>query len=676
LQSAPVLGKHGVFAALEDQYLRYILKNINEDNAIEVLTYWANNVDEIEDFLKHSFLSEDNRLIDKVYDKIAKILAGRKDKKLLNAAIEFLLKVDYRDYKSKEWGKPGILFSKIKNKQDYFWDIFLLDDPSAFAFLLEDFYNPCFAPSIIEKYRDGSINRWHLLTLRRSLNKTYHDEFHALLLKEFPGEFEYQEQVNWDEINRNREMKNVSLLTDRDTFLAEAEKVLNILSEFGKGDSEAVIELQYSEKKEILNKLDNTIILDVILDYKIKGGYEEFSKHFLNEKGWNWFVFQYVHQYINRKKSHLLPQWLIKCAQDYLNKYILPEVDFMKAITEKKEGSFSINNFALIIVDFFRFDQSMFSDVVVVKLLHMDLSRFYHYPDGEDNNEKKRLFELIYQRIGREKFVEEVLANLKSAKLPQIVKESHIYCCRFYAITESLAILKNLLTSRNTTLRTKEEIAATIIELTANPGIFDSLIINWKNIRHQWQLDICKRLYQVDSYKNTITRLIERSLKSHSGEGTGLVSNSQLVLLGLELGSFNVFDGMIKILKAEKMSSGFQIKSSTFNALAEQDSLRLIEGCFELLRMQAPTFVEDRFSSRSEVLEEVIRNAVADSEYLFELVLNNYERIIEDHIDKNPRISYFRWFEKRLIKTYYSKASRFDSDEGALELISELQLIA
>lgn len=676
LHSAKILAKDGVHAALEDLYLRYILKYVDRSNILTVLSYFGENADEIDNFIEQSFYSENNRLINKIYDKVANMFVQPVDRELLNAAIDFIIKIDYRDHKSKEWGNPAKIFSKINEKQNFFLAIFSREEISALSFLLKEFYDPSFAPLLIEKYRGGSITKWQVLILRESLQCTFfHDELHSLLLNNFGDEFKYQEQVNWKAINSNRETRNISLMEDRDLFLSEAEKTFNILKKYGKGDTDATIELRYSEKKEILDKLDNTIILDVILDYEVKGGYGEFSKHFVDEKGWNWFIFQYVRQYIAWKKAHLLTKELLEAAQEYLKHKILPKVNFTKAITEKKTGSFSINNFALIVIDFFRNAPSLFSDEIVLNFLHMDFDGFYHYPDGEETSDKKRLFELIYARVGREKFVGKVLTNLKRENLPGIVKESHVFICRFYTITESLVVLKNMLTSRKTPQRTKEEIVATIIELTTHPEIFDTIISGWKTIKYEWQLLVCKHLRQFDCYQNTLISLIENSSLSPVLGDKESSWRFQLLILGLELGSFKVFYTMLRLFKIKRINQRFQIKSFTFDALINQNPLQVIEGSFEVLRILAPTFIEGRASSISEVLEEVIRNAVNDSEMLFELALRRYEEIIKDHIDVNPRVSYFKWFEKHLAKIYYSKASRFESDERTLDLINEIQLL-
>lgn len=662
--------KDSISAGLEPFYLNYVIKHLNLENAITLLKHLKSLPERIKEITGYEGYSEEFRLINKIYKALGELFQTTENSELYTLFTDFLIAVHFEDYKMKEWGDPRFFFIMQKHKDRYFWDYLKHKEWERLSYFLSVLYEPELGKEIIEKYRLGEVSDYQIRMIRLYLDTPDHQIFQQHLIENFGDTFKFPEQPDWERIKMQRESKNLDLLQDHILFLQEAKNVYQIVQEYKGTDpeDEFIFELENSERGEIQRRLNNTIILQAIHDYDIKGDFREFQKCF-NKEGWEWYVFQRVGVYLKNNKKKLTEP-LVNFAERYLLNKMLPNINFDKAVKELKDGSFTVSNDANHLINFFVHDGVTLTSLDSLSMLKID---YYGFLVGSDNKKEKKIYQLVYEKTDLESFKNQLISNLQNASLADRVITTQAKACLDYNIQEGLTYMLHLLDRNSFSNRYKEHLVNIIIELADGPEIFEDIIFNISKINNEWQFKICKFLLERNYEVAQLRKLIQSTSMNTSIKTNELYWKFELLEMAIKLGSrkatsylFNTF------YKKSKTSNFLNIKSSFFTSLAIEDPEYLLEFCFQTLKHWAPNINDSGRKDLPEMIEEIIRNCAATNQKLFHKSLKEYENIIKTFMPINPKISYIKWYERRLVSSYLTSAVAYENHDQAMHLVYQL----
>lgn len=660
-----------ISAGLEPFYLKYVLTYLNHENAIILLEHFISIPKRIKEITGYEGYSEEYRLVNQIYRKLGDIYNHTQDKKLYQLYTDFLIEIEYDDYKRNDWGDPSLFFAKNQNKDVLFWDYLHHKDLHKIDYFLCKFYRNEFGPEIINRYKKGKVTEDQVRTIRLSLDNPEHEAFQQLLIENFGDQFKFQDRPNWEKINAERETKNIELLHDHTLFLQEGKKVYQLIKEHKKDSNtdETLYELEYSERKEIQKKLNNTIILRAINDYKIKDGFKQFQNSF-DLKGWEWYVFQNVGIYIHSNKKGLTPQ-LLKFAENYLIKNILPEIKFDTDITEQENGSYTVSNAASHLTHFFVHSNIQLEPTVTLEMLKLDYYGF-GVDHHKENKKEKKIYQLVYERSDPESFKSHILENLQHQGLADRVITSQAAACLEYNLNEGLPYILQRLNDPKFSSRYKDYLINIIIGIADGPEVFEDIIYSISSITKEWQFKVCKYLIECDFELPQLKLLIENTNMNTTVNKIEVYWKFEFLRMAIKLGSKKATSHLFNTFyKKSKTSHYLNIKLNLFANLSEHDPEYLLKYCFQALNVLAPTFHDNRFNDQPEMLEETIRHCAIKSQKLFQKAIKEYEKIINTFIKVNPEISYLKWYERRLVKSFLTNAVSYENDEQAMKLIKK-----
>ena len=661
-----------IIAGLERLYMRYVLNWLNTDNAVLLLQHFKKESKRLEEVVGHDgYFDEKKKPIDQVYKKLGSIYTQTGDNRIYELFIDFLSAISYEGYKLKQWGDPSLFFENVKDKQKVFLDFVNHKNLDELDYFLFKFYDDSMGKLVVDLYLTGKISEDQVRIIRRSLQNPQHNNLQALLLENFGDRFRFQEQINWDEVNRQRVARDLELLVDHAAFLEEGKNVYKLINLVKKDpEAESVDELEYSERKEIQKKLNNNIILRAISDYKIKGGFANFKKAF-DIKGWEWYVFQTVGIYIRSDKKELSTQ-LLEFAKRYLIEHILPTVVFTTAFRETKNGSYFISDSSSHLMNFFIHSDLLLDEQTLLEILKLDYYGYDRDPLQKVKKERK-LYRLVYERTGPNEFKAHILKNLQSTGLAPRVITSQAAACLEYNFTEGLPYILQRITDPKFPEQFKEYLIDIVIGLSDGPEIFEDIFYSISGITKEWQYKICRYLFESGYAINELKTLVSKSAVKTRIKGTEVYWKFGLLKLAIELGSKKAISYLFNTYFIKLRSSSFlNVKPDWFKPACGECAELIITYCFRALEVSAPTFTTDRRIDFPEILEETIRICAGQSQKLFSMAMETYEGIIAKNIEKNPNISYFRWYERRLVTSYLGNSVSYETEEEAIEIVKKL----
>lgn len=661
-----------ILAGLESLYMSYVLRHLNHNNAIILLQHFKNVSQRIKEVTGYEGYSEEYRMINQIYKKLGDIYGETGDQHIYHLYVDFLVAINYADYKKKEWGTPGLFFSEQLNKASYFWDFVNHEHLDKLEFFLSVFYDDHMGQEVINRYKQGSITDAQVRLIRLSLENLQHASLQTLLLNNFGDKFKFQEQSDWQSINRQREIRNLELLKDYDQFLQEGKKVNQLIqtTEKENNSEDVVYELEYSERKEIQKQLNNTIILHAISDYKIKGGFSSFQKAF-DRNGWEWYVFQTAGVHLHSNKKEIDPE-LLAFAKTYLLTNVLSKLDFDRAIKEGKDGSYTISNPASHLINYFLNSDVTFDTTTNLALLKLDYYGF-GTDNHQDNQKDKKIYQLVHAKSNFQAFKFQILKNLQDPGLAERVITAQAAACLEYNIIEGLPIMLQRINDPKFSQRYKEYLIDIVIGLADGPEVFEDMIYSFTAIQTEWQYKICKYLYDCEFDLEQLKMLISKSSLKTTINNAEVYWKFGLLKLAIALGSKKATAYLFNTFFINKRRTSFlNAKPNWFLALSISNPSYLLKYCFRALTILAPTFKDERRSDLPEMLEETIRLCAVKSQQLFQTSLKNYEEIIAKNIVHNPGISYLRWYQRRLVQSYLTNAVSYESDEEAMLLMEKV----
>jgi len=663
---------------LDYLFLEFILKYVREENAVLLLDYFIEYKASIGKLTGYSSYSEASHHINKVYIRLGEIFNGSANKAIYDAFLRFLVALNLQPHKEKTWGNPMLFFKEALDKERIFMDFLMHPEMNRLEYVIPDLFSEAIALTVIQKYKDGAITDGQIITLRwgvNSKNRDLHDYFQELLLNNFGDKFKYQQAPDWNKIHADREQRDFELLQDRRQFLIEAEHLYKLIRDV-KGieadDEEGKLyELEYSERREIQQQINNTIIFRVIHDYKIEGGFEAFAANF-DEAGWEWYVFQMVESYLVAGKKDLIPKAVLENSGIFLVEKNLSRINFNKAIKDGKAESYTINNDSIRLVHYYKHGAVKLSKPVLLQMLKLDHDGYLKdYQSGDKQHPK--LFELIYEECDAASYKAAVLKNLENTELSKQILTTHAFICLEYNYEEAIPFLVGFLDNNNYPGNLKRHLVDIIIQLADDPDVFNPVFEKWSNIKSEWQLKICKYLSSFPAYRPLLIAKIESSKLNPMIKETEIFWKHDLIATGIKIGSKKAAAFQFKLLISKlRISSFVTLVPATFEQIVKTDPDWLLKQCFKVLLKYAPHIKDIRHNELPELLEEIIRQCGVKDQATFEFAMNEYERIIKIHIKKHPQVTYLKWYERRLVSNYYNHVSRYESDNEAWEIINFL----
>jgi hypothetical protein len=678
LHSDEVLTNHEarVGGGLEYVYMNFILTHLDADNALSVIDHLITNGKTLENIAGRTGFPVENTLINKLYILLGEINKSRGSDFLMGPFTRFLITLDFHSHTEKKWGTPVLFFELLDKKERYFWEFLWSKNEDKLNYFLPDLYNESLDGEIFQKYENGKLSDVQIFKIRYAFadrDKVQHDRFQQKLLERYGNKFKYTESVNWDKINSEREKRDILLLGDRDLFLNEAKKVYKLIREI-KGnddDEERLYQIEYSDRKEIRKKVNSNLIFRVISEYKITGGYTVFKEIFTPD-GWEWYRFQQVEEYLIHNKKHLLPASLLTESATYLEKNIMPFVNFNEAVVDVENDSYTLNDAGIRLSNYYRHGAIDLPEDLQLDLLLFDFDG-YAYDTQAEEKKYKRLFELIHERTNPARFKNRVLMNLQRRELSIRVLTNHAYICRYYEYEEGLPEMLQMLDNKNCAGRYKIYIVEMIIKLADTPDIFDHFLSGLESINDHWELMVVNYLAQFSSYRKKLIKIIDNSFLNPVIEGHEIFWKHELIKKGIRLGSMNAivfqFDNFFKNLRISDFAS---LKADDFKVVVEEQPDWLMTQCLEVLRKVAPFLDGRKHNELPEIMEDLVRQCAVKSKDLFKRASTEYQKIITDLYDNYPKVTYINWFNRRLINHYYQHVISYESDEQAWEIISSL----
>jgi hypothetical protein len=678
LTSDQVLSKNSekIFAGLDRLYLDYVYKHLNAGNAVRLLNYLG-EAKERQKRYGYSGSSDSDHFLDRIYKRLGSLFYSTGNTEILDAYFKFLSILKFQTHKAKEWGKPMAFFDALPDRESYFMPLFLKPGEGT-EYILGYLFTEKLAEQLLSMFAAKEISEDQVNRLRWSLqstNRTMHDHFQARLLKLYGQRFAYRPYPNWELINAEREKRDFYLIGNREEFLKEAKtiyRLINQIKEKPDGDeSESLFTLEYNEKKEIRDQVKSSIVFNVIHSYEIRGGYKEFEKIF-DQKGWDWFVFQQIEEYLVAKKRDRIEPHLLDYYGKYLLKNIVPQIDFNKAITDGSDGEYTIHFHSQRLIHYFQHNAVKLTPELTLELLKLDFQGHYTDHRTEDKQEKP-LFESIHDVSEPVPFKKAVLQNLGMSALSTQIRATHAVICARYGFQESAPLMLDILRDENFAGILKRDVVEALIKLTGDPAIFEVLLEEWKSIRLEWQMKVVEYVMPVMEFNERLIYLIEHSYLNPFPKQTEIFWKHSLIRYGIILGSQKVALKQFGILsKRLSLSHYVTYTSNDFESLINNYPHWLIAQGFKFINKFAPLIKDVRRNELLELFEEIIRKCAVVDQATFENAITEYERIIEIHIAKYPDVVYLKWYERRLIKSFYNHVARYQTDELAWAVINKI----
>jgi hypothetical protein len=665
------------FAGLDRLYLDYVFKHLNAGNAVKLLTHLGEAKKRQKQY-SYSNLSDSEHFLDRIYTKLGVLFHTTGDSAILNAYFVFLSILKFQPHKAKQWGKPVAFFDALPNREDYFMPLFVEPREDGTEYILGYLFTKKLAEQVLSKFADDDITEDQLNSFRWSLqstNRKMHDYFQARLLKLYGQRFAYKPYPNWDLIQAEREKRDFVLIGDREEFLKEAKNIYRLINQIKEkaddDESESLFTLEHHEKKEIRDQIKSSIVFNVIHSYEIRGGYKEFEKIF-DPKGWDWFIFQQIEEYLVAKKRERIAPELLDYYGEYLLKQIVPHIDFNKAVTDGPDGQYTVNTHCVRLINYFRNNAVKLSPELTLDLLKLDFQGKYTDHRTDDQKEKA-LFEFVHDAVEPEAFRKAAIRNLESGFLSTHIRTTQAVICAHYGFQESAPMMLDILKDESFAGILKRDVVEALIHLTDDPFVFETLLVEWKSIKHEWQLKVLEITITIPDFKERLIYLIEHSDLNPFAGKTEIFWKHSLLRSGIILGSRKVALKQFEILNKRMAQSHYVTYSSNdFKCLISDDPNWLMKQCFKLINRFAPLIKDVRRNELSELFEEIIRKCAVIDQDTFEKAISEYEKIIGVNVEKYPDIIYLKRYERRLINSYYNHVSRYETNELAWELIGKI----
>ncbi len=665
-----------IMAGLDFLYLKYIKNHLNKDNVDILLKFFIKNTSIDQIGLKNHGYTEDNRYINVIYGKIVEIYNEQEKDSLMKLYINFLVTIDYKHYKHKNWGDPGIFFRKIRNRTQVFWYVLYHPEIKKLKYFFSDLFSEENITDVIQKVKSEELSDSQVNSIRYSIsvNTPLKEKFQHALLENFGDRFRYAESVNWDEIHKKREERDIWLLEDRRRFLDEASIIYDMIREMRGEEEEEVkfYKLEYAEKNEIRKKIKSGIIFRAIEEYSIKGSFEEFEKAF-DEFSFNWYVLQHVVEIINQKNGEVLSDGLVGKCMSYFMEKIYPNIDLDKAVVDdSKSESYSITNHALQLKTLYSAGLLDLSVKEQLKLLKLDSDGYLEHYYADDAFE--RFYSIVLGNVGEEKFKTTVLAYLDSSSLSKYVRTAMASICGELGYVETLPNILGMIGNNRFPNSLKEILVEIAIDLCLDIDVFEDILYDIDKIEWSWQLYLCQALSVNALYASQVVAIIERSnldtmiVKENEG-----YRRDRVLKLGVELGSekcalilFSFF------IKKMKMSDSVVFKAEHFQNLIKTNPGLLVEKSISVFELMVPYIADLWRNDLLLLVEELLRRCSLESFDLFQRIRSAYDSIIENNIDRFPKVTNLRTYQRELVRGYYSHRSAYENKSTAMGLIAEI----
>lgn len=663
-------------AGFDRLLLDYVYKRLNAANAVVLLTHFTATKNRQKQY-NYSNLSDAEPILDKIYVKLGQIFQATQDEAILKAFFAFLSALRYQPHKAKQWGKPMVFFDALPDRAEYFMPLFLKPREEGIEYVLGYLFNENLAEQLLSKFAASEISEDEINRFRWSLqstNRVMHDHFQQKLLDRYGQRFAYRPYPDWDRINAEREKRDFILIGDRLEFLKEAKNIYRLINQVKEkpddDESENLFTLEHHEKKEVRDQVKSSIVFNVIHAYEIKGGFGAFEKIF-DVKGWDWFVFQQIEEYLVAQKRDKIATHLLNYYGDYLLRQIVPHIDFDKAVTDGVNGEFTVHFHSQRLVNYFRHGAVKLSAELTLELLKLDYRG--HYPDHTSGDkQEKHLFELIHDVSDPAEFRRSALRNLGSVVLSKHIRATHAVICAHYGFLESAPAMLDLLRDDAVDGILKRDVVEALIELTGDPFVFETLLHEWTAITSEWQIKVLDYVMAVKEFKDRLILLTESSDLHPFPEGTEIFWRHSLLRNGVILGSQKAALKQFDIWnERSSLSHYITYTSNDFETLITDHSDWFLAQCFKLINRCAP-LLKERRNDLLELIEEIARKCAVRDQVTFENGIAEYERIIAAHIAEYPDVIYLKWYERRLIKSYYNHVSKYETEKNAWEIINRI----
>lgn len=407
--------------------------------------------------------------------------------------------------------------------------------------LMLNFANKNCIDFLVNEYLEGKLSQHEMIVFRNRLswkNRELLEYYMKRLNDATNNEFLLEEdKTDYQQLNKDYEIRNQLLLLDKIMFLNEASKVFDAIGKESIGFDDI-----YTNENNQLRQLQYSRVYHEISYHSHRGrgnkiSKNEFIKRFDNDNFWNGYVIEEIEEYLSNKKNIELLPAIKLLATDWLQKN-LSNINFATAVKDNKTGGVTYNRLAELANRLYLLVDVDIKDDTLLNMLSSDFS-------GITSDEKVSLSGKIINQVKNTSLLKtRIIENIRSKKLATWVLSTHFKLCHQLHYQECLSELFLAITT-NTLILSYERRKLTdyyldlggeildFIEYLKVPGMYkdESYLIEWDwyliekfiNVEPQKVCNILLEIYkdgnQPDSSKVEAIRLL---IKMGESEGLNL----------------------------------------------------------------------------------------------------------------------------------------------------------
>jgi hypothetical protein len=510
---------------------------------------------------------------------------------------------------------------------------------------------------IISLYKSNALTESQIFFGRavlRDKNDALHDAFQTLLLVEQGEKFKYQEQVDFDQKQREGEKRDLDLLLSKKKFFNELSTIFN---EFDKETvSKKYILDSYRPqyyyhfgiiKRTLLDLADNfDISKKDIIDYQKKVVWKQFVIHHLYQKKRN---------NISHTTDKRQEQWITNWCKEAIKK-----IDFKTSFFYETENTYRYSPNCTYLVFFYSEMELNLGEKKELEMLWYD----WFAPRLKVNNNHyqeergSKLVAKLLEKHGKEKVKEALLRHLDEGIENQTIYMSHWRICEELDIKEAASFLPDYFLKSTDTWQ-KHTLLEIFEKLNGHYKRLEPFISN-PPLEGLWEWTLLEFLCKCGSKKAEI-KLLEIIQEEPSIKDTNPLHASSILVKNRHAEGLQYLVRWTKIFK--QCIPKHTLHSHELVQLGKDKSVPLLLEYYNITNGQ--DYRERAFDNQAREVSEALLEIAKSSDKYFNQIQSHFEQLIainKPEVHKNP-IGLHNMVRELRTRYYSNKSSKIELQE-------------
>lgn len=502
---------------------------------------------------------------------------------------------------------------------------------------------------IVDLYKKGQLNGNQIRfgrTILARLNESLHDQLQEMLLKDHGDEYQYQETVDWGQINKAGHKKDLELLFNKEKFLAELYSAFD-----GLGKEYLTFNDVWNNYRK--NEDDHSgIIRETLLDYTREGRNvtRDALEKLQNDEQWEWFT---ISNLFYRQKNDAYYE-ITETQKKWIVNWCFGAIDkakFKESFYVDEYGKIWYLQRDVFLVFYFLEYNLDFGEEKELEMLWYD---YYAPRSNNSENEELKISKLLTKLIdkyGQAKIKGILLENIEHGTDNYHVYMPHFRICKELGIKEATDYVSTYFSKSNTDVHSKRELIEIFEKLDGNFTILESFLPNDLSDEYwDWGWTLVEFLIKSGSViaKEKMNQIIAFEPRNED--------NQQLKIASLLVVNGHI-EGLVFLLKwVEKFKHNpeehITLGSKALIELNKKESVGLLLKYFELANKL--DFKQRRFDDQYNHVFEALLEIGKSDDMLFERVHSFISNLILSHnTERNKHIMGLHTFISELESRYY-----------------------